>query len=59
MPRPILDFTCCEWCLDEDSPLQNYYGTALCADCIKMDIETDWDAHEQKRRERIAESNEY
>ena len=60
MPRPILDFTCCEWCLDdEDKPLENYYGSALCQECIKMEIETDWDEFERKRRQRIAEANEY
>jgi hypothetical protein len=59
MPREPLDFTCCEWCLDEEVSLQNYYGTVLCAECIKMDVETDWDEIERNKRERIAESNEY
>ena len=53
------DWAKCNWCGDEESPLQNYYGDALCADCIKMDRETDWEAWEQKKRERIAEQNEY
>lgn len=59
MPRNLLDFTCCEWCLDEEKHLQNYYGTVLCQDCIKMEVETDWDEFERKKRERIEESNEY
>ncbi len=59
MAKEPLDFTCCEWCLDEEKPLQNYYGNVLCPDCIKMEVETDWDEYESKKRERIAESNEY
>jgi len=54
-----LDFTCCEWCLDEEAALQNYYGTVLCAECVEMEQTTDWDDYEAKRRERIAEQNEY
>ncbi len=59
MPRELLDFTACNYCSDDTAPLENYYGTVLCKDCIKMEIETDWDEYERKRRERIEESNEY
>ena len=58
MSKPM-DFTRCNWCGDEEAPLQNYYGDALCQDCIRMDKETDWDEYERKKRERIAEQNEY
>jgi hypothetical protein len=54
-----IDCTACNYCSDEEKPLTIYYGSALCEDCIKMEIETDWDEYERKKRERIAESNEY
>ena len=57
--RGIIDMTCCEYCCDQEKPLQNYYGTALCQDCINMEVSTDWDEYERKRRERIEEQNEY
>ena len=59
MPREVLDFTACNYCSDDEKPLENYYGTVLCKDCIKMEKETDWDAFEEKKRQRIAEQNEY
>lgn len=59
MPSEVLDFRACNYCSDKYKPLENYYGTVLCADCIKMEKETDWDEFERRRRERIAESNEY
>jgi|21_taG_2_1085346.scaffolds.fasta_scaffold90626_1 hypothetical protein len=59
MARELIDFTACNYCSDEEVPLKNYYGSALCDRCIKMEVETDWDDYERKKRERIAESNEY
>ena len=54
-----IDCTACNYCSDEEKPLTNLLWFALCEDCIKMEIETDWDEYERKKRERIAESNEY
>lgn len=59
MSRELIDFTACNYCSDDEAPLENYYGAALCKACIKMEVETDWDEYERKKRERIAESNEY
>lgn len=59
MARQLLDFTVCEYCSMDDVPLQNYYGTVLCQECIDMELNTDWDAYECNKRRRIAESNEY
>jgi|TARA_R100000501_G_C2579625_1_gene83373 hypothetical protein len=59
MTRPLLDFTACNYCSDDEKPLQNYYGTVLCQDCIDMEVNTDWDEWERKKRQSIAESNEY
>ena len=48
----------CEYCHSQED-LQWYFGTILCSDCIDMERNTDWDEFEQKKRERIAEENEY
>lgn len=57
--RQVLDFTGCNFCGDEETPLENHYGDVLCRECIKIELETDWDQYEADRRQRIAESNEY
>jgi hypothetical protein len=47
--------SCCKYCRDEEKPLQNYYGTILSQACIEMEITTDWDEYERKKRKRIEE----
>ena len=50
----------CEYCSNFDElDVSDYYGTRLCSDCIRMEEETDWDDYEEKKRQRIAEANEY
>ncbi|MFT7109904.1 MAG: hypothetical protein ACI843_001571 [Psychrobacter glaciei] len=57
MTKPI-DFSHCYLCQDKRSRLTNYYGFALCAPCIKLEEETDWDQYEINKRQRIAKQNE-
>ena len=49
----------CETCSDDEVFLQDYYGAMLCQDCIELERTTDWDQHEEDKRERIAEQNEH
>lgn len=53
-----LDFTKCASCEDPNASLENYYGAALCSDCINLEKDTDWDQYEEDKRRRIAEENE-
>lgn len=56
--KPI-DFSHCHVCKDREKKLKNYYGFAMCSDCIKTEEETDWDQYEEDKRHRIAEENEH
>lgn len=49
----------CGWCGDEEATLTKYYGIWTCQSCIEFDNNVDLDEYEQKKRERIAEQNEY
>lgn len=51
-----LDFSCCVICGKDERPLDD---SRWCDDCLEMDRNTDWDAWDEKRRNRIAEENEY
>nr|BDD47743.1 hypothetical protein 6 [Piscirickettsiaceae bacterium] len=53
------DLYCCEYCSTDEEPLQDYYGVRLCQKCIDFEQHADLDAHEKRKRERIAEQNEY
>ena len=57
MSEDYCDVSGCEYC--HRIPVSNYYGARLCDDCIEMERNTDWDAYEEKKRNRIAEENEY
>lgn len=54
----------CSSCGDDSKYLikDNWWGW-VCNDCKedldRVDRETDWDAYEEKKRQRIAEGNEY
>ncbi|WP_396586433.1 hypothetical protein [Bermanella sp. R86510] len=59
MRKNLIDFSRCYVCLDEEKKLKNYYGFAMCSDCIKTEEETDWDQYEEDKRQQIAEENEH
>lgn len=54
-----INWSRCEYCLDEEVSLVDYFGFALCQSCIEMEETTDWDKFEDDRRRRIAENNEF
>jgi hypothetical protein len=56
--KPI-HFSHCHVCKARDKELKNYYGFAMCSDCIKTEEETDWDQYEEDKRQQIAEENEH
>jgi hypothetical protein len=57
MPK---DWSACNVCRNEEvEQLTDYYGTPMCDDCIRIEETTDWDEFEKKKRERIAEEQEY
>ena len=50
----------CRICADEEKPTRQYYDLGQwCDGSIKMDQETDWDAWEENKRQRVAEESEY
>lgn len=53
---------CCQ-CGDETSLVRDEYYGWICCECLdemrRIERETDWDDYEQRRRERLAEENEY
>ncbi len=54
------DWSACNICGDpEAQQLTDYYGTPMCDDCIHIEETTDWDAYEERKRERLSEENEY
>lgn len=55
----VKDWTQCNYCGDDEAGLTDYYGVPLCDKCVEMERTTDWDEWEDKKRRRIAESNEY
>lgn len=53
------DLYCCEYCMADDKPLRDYHNMRLCDDCIEFERTVDLDSYEKKKRERIAEQQEY
>ena len=54
------DWSQCNVCGDEEAAqLTDYYGTPMCDECIRIEEETDWDEYEARKRERLAEQQEY
>lgn len=49
----------CFYCDAVDVALIDVCGTLMCHECEEMERTTDWDAVEEDKRRRIAESNEY
>jgi len=55
-----LDYECgCNVCGDTEASTTDYYGSQMCDACIDIDRNGDIEGHEERKRERIAESCEY
>ena len=49
----------CEVCGNTEVSNTDYHGSQMCDACIGMDRDGDIEGHEERKRARIAEQNEY
>lgn len=50
---------CCEWCGTEEGVFTLNRKDKVCDECYAFDLTFDIDEYEERKRERIAEENEY
>lgn len=48
----------CDYCIYA-GPTTYHYGDNLCPSCLDIECNTDWDAYEEAKRQRIFEEQEY